>query len=70
VTASFTVDGFGVSDVIFAVLVALLTVNVTLTAVAAAKLPLPVWLACTVTDPDPVIVSTLPLTVAGPAVTE
>jgi hypothetical protein len=36
---------------------------------AAAYLALPVWLAVTITVPTPVIVSVVPLTVAGPEVT-
>jgi hypothetical protein len=69
-TDSPVVDGFGVSDLMLVELVVLLTVKDTLTAVAEPKLELPAWLACTVTDPAPVMLNVLPLTVAGPEVTE
>ena len=46
-----------------------LTVKVWTTGVAAVYCALPVWLACTVTEPVLVIVSVLPLTFAGPEVT-
>jgi hypothetical protein len=49
--------------------VAGITVKVCDTEAAGVKSPLPDWLARTVTDPAPVIVRALPLTVAGPELT-
>jgi Tfp pilus assembly PilM family ATPase len=46
-----------------------LTVKVCEIGVAAVYSAFPAWLACTVTEPAPVIVTMFPLAVAGPEVT-